>query len=321
MQMNRDGKNYAVGSIMLMLAAFFWGTAFVAQSDAMSSIGPMTFSGLRSLLGGIVLIPIYLLTSGGKAREPFRRENIKKTLTAGAVCGVIMYFAMNLQQIGLMRASAGKAAFITALYIIFVPIFGSFMGKRPGALVWIGACVATVGFYLLNVRAGEGFGLGFWEILVLICSVMFTFHILAVDKFVADMNAALLSSMQFIVTGALSLATCFIDTAWLGYESLTPSVLGSVWFNIAYMGIFSCGVAYTLQIAGQRRVPSATASLLMSFESVFAVLAAWLLMDEALEPLQAIGCALIFIAVVVAQIPGGKPKEKSVDTSDTLGGD
>ena len=301
--MMQNKKSYFSGVVFLLMAAFFWGTAFVAQSDAMTNIGPMTFSALRSTLGGIILIPIYIFTSKGKAREPFRRENIKSTLTAGLVCGVIMFFAMNCQQVGMVHASAGKAAFITALYIIFVPIFGLFFKQRPTVAVWIGAVIALVGFYLLNITGGEGFGLGFWEILVLICAVCFTFHILAVDKYGATLNAALLSSMQFLVTGALSGIFSFIDTAFFDYPALTLDVLGSVWFNIFYMGLFSCGIAYTLQIVGQKRVPSATASLLMSFESVFAVLAAWVLLDDALETQQLIGCILIFGAIVLSQIP------------------
>ncbi|MBQ9115720.1 MAG: DMT family transporter [Clostridia bacterium] len=301
--MNKSKATYFSGVLFLLLAAFFWGTAFVAQSDAMENIGPMTFSALRSTLGGIILIPIYIFTARGKAKEPFRRENIKNTLTAGLVCGVIMFFAMNCQQVGMVHASAGKAAFITALYIIFVPIFGLFFKKRPSVAVWVGAVIALIGFYLLNITGDEGFGLGFWEILVLICAFFFTFHILAVEKYGSSLNAALLSSMQFIVTGIISFAFSFIDTAFLGYPALTAEVLGSVWFNIFYMGVFSCGVAYTFQIVGQQRVPSATASLLMSFESVFAVLAAWLISGDLLEAQQIIGCALIFGAIVLSQLP------------------
>lgn len=301
--MNRSKSSYFSGVLFLLLAALFWGTAFVAQSDAMDNIGPMTFSALRSLLGGIILIPIYIITSKGKAKEPFRRENIKGTLTAGTVCGVIMFFAMNCQQVGMVHASAGKAAFITALYIIFVPIFGLLFKQRPSVAVWTGAVIALVGFYLLNITGGEGFGLGFWEILVLICAFFFSFHILAVEKYGASLNAALLSSMQFIVTGVLSFVFSFIDTAFLGYPALTVGTIGTVWFNIFYMGVFSCGIAYTFQIVGQQRVPSAVASLLMSFESVFAVLAAWVISGEVLEVQQIIGCVLIFAAILLSQIP------------------
>ena len=301
--MNKSKSNYFSGVTFLILAAFFWGTAFVAQSDAMDSIGPMTFSALRSILGGLILIPIYIISSKGKAKEPFRRENIKSTLTAGTVCGVIMFFAMNCQQVGMVHASAGKAAFITALYIIFVPIFGLFFKQRPSVAVWTGAVIAVVGFYLLNITGEDGFGLGFWEILVLICAFFFTFHILAVEKYGANLNAALLSSMQFIVTGVLSFVFSFIDTAFLSYPALTVETLGAVWFNIFYMGVFSCGVAYTFQIVGQQRVPAAIASLLMSFESVFAVLAAWVLSNEVLEAQQIIGCVLIFAAILLSQIP------------------
>jgi len=300
----KQGKStYFSGVLFLILAAFFWGTAFVAQSDAMENIGPMTFSALRSILGGIILIPIYIVTSKGKAKEPFLRSNIKSTLTAGIVCGVIMFFAMNCQQVGMVHASAGKAAFITALYIIFVPIFGLLFKQRPSVTVCAGAVIAVVGFYLLNITGADGFGLGFWEILVLICAFFFTFHILAVEKYGASLNAALLSSMQFIVTGILSFTFSFIDTVFLDYPTLTVGTLGSVWFNIFYMGVFSCGVAYTFQIVGQQRVPSAIASLLMSFESVFAVLAAWIISGDVLERQQIIGCVLIFSAIIISQIP------------------
>lgn len=306
-----DKKNYVIGVLLLLLTAFVWGTAFVAQSDAMDSIGPMTFSAIRSTLGGIILIPVYILTSRGKAAEPFKKENIRGTLIAGTVCGVIMFLSMNLQQVGLVGASAGKAAFITALYIIFVPFFGLLMKKRPSLTVWIGAPVALVGFYLLNIVKGEGFGLGFWEILVLLCAFSFTFHIIAVDKYGAGINAALLSSMQFIVTGILSFVTAYpIDVAWLGYQPVSFAMMGGVWINIVYMGVFSCGVAYTLQIAGQKRVPSATASLLMSLESVFAVIASWVVLHDALETQQIIGCVLIFAAIVLSQIPCGNGKKR-----------
>lgn len=285
-------RSYVIGIGTLVLAALIWGTAFVMQSEAMDDIGPFTFTALRSLLGGAVLLPIYILSSKGEAKKPFLAENRKRTIKAGIICGCILYFSLNFQQVGLVNASAGKGAFITALYIIFVPLVGCFYGKFPNKAVWLGAVMAVVGFYLLNITAGEGFKLGIWEILILFCAIVFTFHIIAVERFGGELNAALLSCMQFLVAGVLSLLTSFLDTVWLGYSYVTLADIGAVWMNIVYLGVFSSGIAYTLQIAGQKRISSATASLIMSLESVFAALAAWIILGDSLELQQLAGCII-----------------------------
>ena len=300
--MNR--RNYAIGTVMLLLAAFIWGTTFVAQSDAMDKIGPFAFTAIRSAIGGIALIIFYLVSQGKKAAVPFSKENIKYTLTGGISCGVILFFSVNFQQVGLMHASPGKAAFITALYIIIVPIIGVFTGKKPGVIVWLCAAVSVVGFYLLNITAGEGFGLSIWEVLVIACAITFSFHIMAVDKYGVKINSILLSCMQFWTVAILSAVCMVIDVTVLNYSMPSLAVLGDVWFNLVYAGLFSSGIAYTLQIAGQKRMPASAASLLMSLESVFAAVSAWIVSPEnAMSAVQICGCVLIFAAICVSQLP------------------
>lgn len=312
----KNKGSYLTGIILLALTAFIWGAAFVVQSDAMNEIGPITFTAMRSLLGGTVLIPIYLVTSRKNFKEPFLKENRNDTLRAGVFCGVVLYFSMNVQQVGLISTSPGKGGFITALYIIFVPIIGCFLHKPAKLFVWISAVVAVFGFYLMNIRSGEGFSIGFGEIMILLCSVALALHIIAIEHFGRDINAALLSSMQFIVAGVLSLLTAFLDNVLLGYPTVTLEAIGNVWINIAYLGIGSSGVGYTLQILGQKRTPAVVASLIMSLESVFSALIAWLVLDEALEKQQLIGCGLIMAAIIIAQLPfGGATEKEKINTS------
>ncbi len=300
--MNR--RNYAVGTVMLLLASFIWGTTFVAQSDAMSKIGPFAFTTIRSAIGGAALTVLYLVTQGKKAAIPFSKENIKFTLTGGVVCGIILFFSVNFQQVGLMHASPGKAAFITALYIIIVPIIGMFTGKKPSGIVWICAAVSVIGFYLLNITEGEGFGVTLWEVLVIFCAITFSFHIMAVDKYGERINAVLLSCIQFWTVTVLSAFCMAIDVTVFNYSMPTLSVMGDVWFNLVYAGLFSSGIAYTLQIAGQKRMPASAASLLMSLESVFAAVSAWVASPaNAMNAIQICGCVLIFAAICASQLP------------------
>ncbi|MBE6609341.1 MAG: DMT family transporter [Ruminococcaceae bacterium] len=302
-------KTYLSGSLMLILTAFLWGTTFVAQSDAMTSIGPFTFSAIRSTIGAAALFILYLI-SGKSLRVPFNKENRALTLKGGLTCGVILFVSANLQNIGLVNAAPGKAAFITALYILIVPIIGLFLGKKMHFSVWICVAVSIVGFYMLNITPGEGFGLSIWEIMVLLCAVSYSFHIFACEKYGDCINVVLLSCMQFATTALLSFIFMFADYTVLSYPSLTLEMLGKTWFNLVYAGIFSSAIAYTLQIAGQKRVPAAAAVLLMSLESVFAVIAAWIFDPaNALSTVQLIGCVLIFVSICVSQIPSSRSIE------------
>ncbi len=305
-------RNNIIGALMLFLTAFIWGTTFVAQSDAMdSSIGPFMFQTLRSAIGALFLTVLYFSTQGKKAFIPFKRENIRYTLISGIICGLLLFVSVNLQQIGLIGAAPGKAAFITALYIIIVPFLGIFVGKKIGLIIWACAGVSLIGFYLLNITGNIGFGLSGWDLAVLGCAFTFSFHIIALDKFAPKMNSLLLSCIQFWTVTVMSAVFIFTDTTVFGYPLPTAEILGDVWFNIVYAGLFSSGIAYTLQIAGQKRMNATTATLIMSLESVVAAVASWVFdPSNALSGIQITGCVMIFAAICVAQIPfEKKPKE------------
>lgn len=296
---------------MLVLAAFFWGTTFIAQSNAMESIGPFTFSALRSLIAVPLLFILYIICNKGRAFVPFSKGNLGLTLKGGITCGLILFLATNLQNTGLIKTPPGVGGFITALYIIMVPIIGIFLGKKSNFVVWICAAVAVVGFYLLNMTDG-GFKISIWEILVLACAISYSFHILACEKYGSEIDCVLLSCIQFAVVAVLSGAFSFLDTVMLGFEPINGALLAKTWFDILYAAVFSSAIAFTLQIAGQKKVPATAAVLLMSLESVFAVAAAWIIdpANNALRPVQVVGCAIIFAAICFAQVPIGNKKNE-----------
>ena len=297
---------------MLVLAAFFWGTTFIAQSNAMNSIGPFTFSAIRSAIAVPLLAGLYFILNRKDPFKPFRRNNIKLTLKGGITCGIILFFATNLQNTGLIETSPGEGGFITALYIIMVPIIGIFLGKKSGWLVWVCAAVGVFGFYLLNMT-DQGFSISIWEILVLLCAFSYSFHILACEKYGEVIDCVLLSCIQFLVVAIFSGAFSFLDTVLLGFEPINIQLFATTWFDIVYAAVFSSAIAFTLQIAGQKKVPATAAVLLMSLESVFSVVAAWIInpAENALKPIQVAGCVLIFAAICFAQVPIGKKKTRS----------
>ena len=286
---------------LLVLTAAIWGAAFVAQSAGMDYIGPFTFGGLRTLLGAVVLVPVaWAMHRGGKP-VPW-----KKTLIGGAVSGVVFFAATSLQQVGIQYTTAGKAGFITALYVVLVPLCGLALGKKPGALVWAGVALACAGLYLLCVT--DGFSLGRGDALVLGCAFGFTAHILVIDRFAADTDGVVFSIVQFAVAGTLScIVMAFTETPTL------PAIAGAA-PSILYAGILSCGVGYTLQIIGQKRVDPTVASILLSLESVFAALFGALILRETLSAREALGCALMFAAIVLAQLPAPQRAEKAAKT-------
>ncbi len=311
--MNRKG--YLGGSIMLVLAAFFWGTTFIAQSNALDYIGPFTFSAIRSAIAVPLLFVLYVAFNREKSFIPFKKENIGLTLKGGITCGVILFLATNLQNTGLIETSPGEGGFITALYIIMVPIISLAFGKRSHFTVWICAAVAVFGFYLLNITDGK-FSISIWEIMVLMCAVSYSFHIIACEKYGACIDAILLSCIQFAVVAILSGAFSFLDITLLGFKPINVALLEKSWFSIVYAAVFSSAIAFTLQIAGQKKVPATAAVLLMSLESVFAVISAWIINpdENALSPIQVIGCSLIFLAICAAQIPI-PTKNKNIKTA------
>lgn len=284
---------------MLLLAAFIWGSAFVAQSVGMDYVGPLTFNCVRSIIGGVVLIPCIFLLERLKSPEERARaaaESDRKTLLTGGVsCGIVLCAATSMQQFGMQYTSVGKAGFITALYIVIVPVLGLFFGKRCGFKIWMGVFIALVGFYLLCMTGG--FALERGDLYLLCCSLLFSFHILVIDHFSPLVDGVKMSCIQFLVSGALS------GAAMLLFE--TPSIAGIVAGAgpILYAGVLSSGVAYTLQIIGQKNYNPTVATLLLSLESVFSVLTGWMVLHQKLSSREIAGCVLIFAAVILAQLP------------------
>lgn len=284
------------GNFLLLLAAFIWGVAFVAQKEGGTAVGDLTFNGVRSFIGGtVLLIAIPILRLFGFVHLPSSAKQWKDTLLGGALCGVALFLATNLQQIGISYTTVGKSGFITALYIVLVPILGIFLRKRTTLFNWAGVMLAVCGLYLLCVQGERGVQLG--DLLLLGCALMFSVQILLVDHFITKADGVCLSCIQFFTVGILNLPLMFIC------EQPSLSAMVDNWLPILYAGMLSSGVAYTLQIVAQKDTHPTTASLLMSFESVFAVLAGWALLHENLSATELLGCGLMFIAVILAQLP------------------
>ncbi len=287
-------------SLMLTLTALIWGAAFVAQSVGMDYVGPFTFNSVRSLIGGLVLLPMLPLLDRGKNKpkselQAERKSQQKTLLLGGIVCGVLLAAASSLQQIGLIDTTPGKAGFITALYIVIVPLLGVFMKKKPSFLIWISVAAAAAGMYLLCIK--EGFSVSRGDLMVMLCALLFSFHILAIDYFSPRVDGVRLSMIQFFVCSALCAVPMFAAE-----QPSFQSIL-TAWLPILYAGALSCGVAYTLQIIGQRNMNPTVASLILSLESVFSALAGWLILGEALSARELTGCALVFAAILLAQLP------------------
>ena len=293
---------------LLVLTAFIWGIAFVAQSVSMDYIGPFTFNCVRNLIGGLVLLPCIALlnriTPDATSRQLTATPEGKRTLLRGGLaCGMILFAASNLQQIGIQYTTVGKAGFITALYIILVPIFSLFLKKKCGVNVWIGVFLALIGFYLLTMKGS--FSLSSGDFLVLLGSVVFTLHILVIDYYSPKVDGVKMSCIQFFVCGIASLPFMFLtETPQIGniLDARMP---------ILYAGVMSCGVAYTLQILGQKHANPAIASLLLSMESCFSVLSGWIILGETLSAREGIGCVLMFVAIILAQLPDKREKLKN----------
>lgn len=308
-------KTQIRNSLLLLLTATIWGTAFVAQSTGMEYVGPFTFSCVRSIIGGLVLIPcIFLLRRWrGKdgvagecaefAQSPRRPFATRVEIIGGIGCGVVLFAASNLQQIGLLYTTVGKAGFITALYVVLVPILGLFLKKKVPGFIWICVALSVIGLYLLCITDGD-FSLASGDLLVLLCAVLFSVHILVIDYFSPKGDGVVISCIQFLVSGVLSgIFMLFTEE---------PD-FGNIWaakIPILYAGVLSCGVAYTLQVVAQKDINPTLASLIMCLESVVAVLAGWVLLGQSLSIRELMGCLFMFIAIVLAQLP--MPDKKRV---------
>lgn len=292
-------------SILLLLTATIWGTAFVAQSVGMDYVKPFTFNAVRSLIGGIVLIPcIFLLNrvNPPKQQETTPREaaRSRKTLIAGGIwCGIFLAAASSFQQIGIQYTTVGRAGFITACYIVIVPILGLiFLKKKCPASIWAAVALALAGLYLLCIT--DSFSIGKGDFLVMICAVLFSVHILVIDHFSPLVDGVKMSCIQFFVCGII----CAVPA--LLFERPIISALLAAWGPILYAGVFSCGVGYTLQVVGQKDMNPTVASLILSLESCISVLAGWVLLGQKLSLRELAGCVLMFAAILLAQLPAGK---------------
>ncbi len=284
------------GTIMLLITAMIWGTAFVAQSDGMNYVGAFTYNSCRTLLGGFVLIPViaFFRAFPQKNGSETPKAPLKTTVIGGIICGIIFFIASSFQQAGISMTTAGKAGFVTALYVVIVPVIEVFIFRRTRLKVWICCVLAIIGFYLLCIK--DGFSISTGDLLVLASAVFYAVHIMVVDRFNArNIDGTLMSCIQFFTAGTLMLICMFI------FEQPDINSILAAWLPILYGGVMSCGIAYTLQILGQRYTDPTVATLLMSLESVFAALSGWLLLNESLSLRELAGCALVFAAVIFAQ--------------------
>ncbi len=301
--MKRMSARTLRGNLLLLLTSLIWGVAFVAQKSGGEGLGALTIIGLRSLIGsaGLMLV-IPLLDKLGLSRKSDTPAQRKTLWIGGILCGLAMFAATNLQQFGLREASEGKAAFVTALYIVLVPILGLFLHRRATLLNWLGVVIAAVGLYLLCAMGETGFGVS--DILLLLCALMFSVQIMLVDRFSPKVDGVRLSCIQFLVVGILNLPLMFLleTPSWAGVQNHLGELL--------YLGLLSSGVAYTLQIIAQKDTEPTTASLLMSLESVFGALAGWLIAGHAMGGYEILGCVLMFAAIVLAQLPAPRRRDK-----------
>lgn len=297
-------------SLLLLLAAFIWGVAFVAQSVGMEYVGPFTFNTVRSLIGGVTLLPciaVIGVTKKGSAdtahcakdaedQAGHRMSGGKQLAVAGIACGILLCVATNFQQIGIQYTTVAKSGFITAMYIVIVPIVGLFVGKRAGMRIWGAVALAVVGLYFLCMSGGTlHFQRG--DLLMILCAITFSFHIIVVDHFASLVDGVKLSCIQFFVSGLLS------GIGMLLFEQPQLSQIVAAWLPILYAGVLSCGVAYTLQIIGQRGMNPTVASLLLSMEAVISVIAGWAILDQRLSERELFGCGLMLLAIVLVQLP------------------
>ena len=286
------------GSLLLLLGSVIWGAAFVAQRVGMDHVGPYTFNGVRMLLAWLVMIPVTVLFGSKAKKAPDDTEPDKKEQrTAGLLCGTLLFAATSLQQMGLVTTTAGKAGFITALYVVLVPVAAWLLfRKNPGKVIWLGVAVAVAALWLLCMPAGGGFRLQGGDMLVLGCAVCFTFQILCVDRYAPRVSGVRLARDQFLVTGGLSMVIA-LTAETISWEGIREAAV-----PILYAGILSGAVGYTLQVLGQRDTDPTVASILMCLESVFALLTGVIVLGEKMTVRETVGCVMMFSAVILAQL-------------------
>lgn len=296
-------------SLCLILTALVWGVAFVAQRQGGATAGPYTFNCIRSLMGAVVLLPVIRFLDGRtENHKPQTQQDKRRLWIGGILCGAVLFVASTFQQMGMYYGTtAGKAGFLTACYILLVPVLGIFVGKKCHWNVWVGILTAVVGLYFLCLT--EGFSFYVSDVLVLLCAVCFSVHIMVIDYFSPLVDGVRMSCIQFLICSVLGLVPMIgveVIRAPGGLQGWMQMFGGwEVWIPLLYAGIMSCGVGYTLQIIGQNGINPAIASLLMSLESVFSVLAGMLILHETMTGREILGCVLVFGAVIFAQMSPG----------------
>ena len=304
------------GNLMLLVTAFIWGSCFVAQRAGMDYLGPFTFTAVRFLLGGTVLIPIMFLFERKKTPlerrpadtlpdAPAKPESLvkkerKMLWIGGLVCGFVLFFAASVQQVGLQYTTAGKAGFITSLYIILVPVLGLFLRKKVRHILWFCIFLGTVGLYFLCIT--ESFSIGRGDFIMLFAALGYGIHILSIDYFAPKVDSIKLSAAQFYACSLVCFIPAFI------FETPRMADILLAWFPLLYAGIISCGIAYTFQTIAQKYTDPTVTSLILSLESVFAVLTGFVILHEVLSLRELFGCALMLFAIILSQLPARQPK-------------
>lgn len=300
-------KNSIRNSFLLLLTAIIWGTSFVAQSAGMVYIGPFTFSVVRYILGGTILIPVIRFIR----KRQDNPADLKRSIKYGVGCGVILFAASNFQQMAMLKASAGKAGFITALYIILVPILGIFMKKKTSPAIWISVFLAVVGLYFLCIGRSGKYSFEISDIQLLICSLLFSFHIIYVDNAnMKEVDGVVMSCTQFYTAAVLSLFFIYPMDGCIYNMLPNWTLIQSALPALCYSGFMACGVAYTLQIVGQKNVNPTVASLIMSLESVVSAISGFVILHQKLSVDEIIGCFVMFAAIILAEMPVGKESKE-----------
>ena len=292
--------------LILLVAAVIWGFAFVAQRIGMDYVGPFTYNGVRFALGTMILLPFLFFRASKteplvKVSHPADR---RKLLIGSLMTGLLLFGGASMQQLGLQETSAGKAGFITGLYVVFVPIVGLLFGQRSHITMWAGAILSVAGLYLLSMTGG--FSISHGDKLVLYCAIIYTFHVLFIGWLSPLMNTFLLAVIQFSICALLNLIVAF------SIEAVTLETIMQAWIPVAYGGVLSVGVAYTLQVFAQKTAHPAHASIILSLEAVFAVIGGWLILNEQFTQRMLIGCVLMFAGMMVVQVKGMKDTAKSL---------
>ena len=291
--------NKMKGNLLLFITALIWGTAFVAQKSG-GEIGAFTFNGIRTLIGGLVLIPFVMAGRKDKSQPLFN----KAELIGGSLCGLALFVAGSLQQIGLAYTTVGKAAFITTLYVVFCPLIATiFLKKKFRPIIWLCVVLDIIGLYLLCMTDAS-FSLQIGDTLVILCAIAFAVQMTSVDIYVAKIDGLKLSCVQFLSAGLLGIICMLIFE-----QPINGSEILSCWLPILYAGVLSCGIGYTFQVLGQKYADATIAGLILCLESVFGVIAGAIILHEVMSPREIAGCAIMFVAVILSNLPE-KKKEK-----------